>query len=824
MKRYITPLLFLLNFCLMPSLFSQKITGKITGELGQPLSFSSVLIKGTTKGVSANADGLYSIEVAPGSYTLVAQHVGYFPSEIAVTLNDNSTVTINFNLPLQQYNLSDVIVTSGGEDPAYGIIRNAIQKRPQYEHEVKQLQCDVYIKGRLQLQAYPKRFFGQKVALPGLDTMQNQTLFLSETLARWSVQEPDKQKVEVLSTRVSGNSSGYGLSYPQIISFYHNTIKIGSNLNPRGFVSPIADNAMLFYNYKLDGTFTDGNLRINHIRVIPKRKFEPAFAGYINIIDSSWRIYSIDLSVQKDQQMQYLDLLKIEQLYMPVDTIWLVKQQVIYPSFNLFGFEGYGNFVQVYSNFNLQPNFATNFFNNILISYPDSSTKKPKAYWDTIRPLPLEPSEIADYKRKDSLEVIRHRRHYLDSVDRIRNTPKLIPLVLLGQTFIDTKKNTEYFFDAFINTVSYNTVEGANIIFSPNITKRWQSNRRVLFVSPTLRYGFTNRHFNPHLAGSYTFGKQYQTSLYLSGGKRVFQVNNNQPITAYSNALSTLLYRENFMKIYEAPFARLGYAKELKYGITASVYGEYQDRHPLENTTDFSIFKAHGRQFTPNYPQEIVSSDFPRHKATTLSFAVKWQPGSQYIEFPNRIINIGSSYPTFTATFTQGLHKTFGSDVNYNKWTLNVTDSVNLNLAGKLAYNVTLGGFINKQNLFTPDYQHYYGNKSFLVTDYLNTFLLSGFYNLSNTSSFFTEVHAEYHLNGLITNKIPLMRKWNWFFVVGGNGLVFNNRQYAEGYLSIENIFKVFRLDFVQSYNPQGGNTSGIRLSALGLLTNSKED
>ncbi len=161
--------------------------------------------------------------------------------------------------------------------------------------EVQRLQCDVYIKGRLQLQSYPDNMLGQKVELPGLDTAQNQTLFLSETVARWSVDDPAKEKIEVLSTRVSGNSNGYGLSYPQIISFYNNNIKIGENLNPRGFVSPIADNALNFYDYKLDGTFYDNGLLINHVRVIPKRRYEPVFAGYINIVEGSWRIYSVDL-------------------------------------------------------------------------------------------------------------------------------------------------------------------------------------------------------------------------------------------------------------------------------------------------------------------------------------------------------------------------------------------------------------------------------------------------------------------------------------------------------------------------------------------------
>src|SRR5690349_14791845 len=209
-------LLVLLFFLITFAVAAQKITGRITGEIGQPLPFSSVTIKGTTTGVVANAEGIFSIDVKPGKYTLVCQHIGYLSTELTVTVG-NADVNININLPLQQYNLSGVVVHSGSENPAYAIIRKAIQKRPQYEHEIKALQCDVYIKGRLQLRSHPVRFLGQKVELP--DTAQNQTLFLSETIARYSKQEPDKEKVEVLSTRVSGNSNGFGLSFPQIISF-----------------------------------------------------------------------------------------------------------------------------------------------------------------------------------------------------------------------------------------------------------------------------------------------------------------------------------------------------------------------------------------------------------------------------------------------------------------------------------------------------------------------------------------------------------------------------------------------------------------------------
>lgn len=816
----------LLVFCcflITLAVAAQKVTGRITGELGQPLPFSSVTIRGTTTGVVANAEGIFSLDLKPGKYVLVCQHIGYFSTEVTVTM-ENTDITININLPLQQYNLAGVVVHSGGENPAYAIIRKAIQKRPVYEHEIKALQSDVYIKGRLQLRSHPQRFLGQKVQLP--DTAQNQTLFLSETVARYSKQEPDKEKVEVLSTRVSGNSDGFGLSFPQIISFYNNNIQIGENLNPRGFVSPIADNAFDFYDYQLNGTFFDNGLMINHIRVIPKHAYEPTFSGYINIIEDSWRIYSVQLTILKEQQMQLLDTLKIDQQYIPVGKTWMVKQQVIYPSMSLFGFSGYGDFVQVYSNYNLNPDFDKNFFNNVIIKYPDSSNKKPVQYWDTIRPVPLNAIEEEDYRRKDSLETIRQSPAYLDSVDRERNKPKVIPLIITGQTFNHTKDKISYTFDPLINVLNYNTVEGAVIIFSPDINKRWGTGRQSLFISPTLRYGFSNQHFNAHLTGTYNWGKRYANSFYFSGGRRVFQFNNNQPITSLSNTIGSLLFHRNYMKIYEANFGRLALTKGIGNGLTVGAAFEYQDRYPLQNTTNYQLFDwgRKGLQFTPNYPSEIADANIPHHQAASASFNISWQPGAKYIELPSGKINIGSHYPTFGASITQGINGLAGSDVDYTKWTASVTDDVDFKLAGTFNYRVIAGGFLNRKRVFLPDYQYYNANRGVAATEYLNSFQLMPYYTWGNTDKLYIEGHVEYHLNGLLTNKIPLMRRWNWFFVVGGNALYLKDRQYYEYFLGIENILKIFRVNFIQTYEPKGHNTSGITFSAFGLLTNKKED
>src|SRR5690349_13297417 len=95
---------------------AQKIRGHIVGETDQPLSFSSVLIKGSANGVSANENGFYSIDVKPGTYTVVCEHIGYITTEKTVTVGDKN-IQLDFKLPLQQYNLNNVVVTASGEDP-----------------------------------------------------------------------------------------------------------------------------------------------------------------------------------------------------------------------------------------------------------------------------------------------------------------------------------------------------------------------------------------------------------------------------------------------------------------------------------------------------------------------------------------------------------------------------------------------------------------------------------------------------------------------------------------------------------------------------------
>ncbi|MGB8193621.1 MAG: DUF5686 and carboxypeptidase regulatory-like domain-containing protein [Chitinophagaceae bacterium] len=822
--------LLLLSLCTLGAFFyasAGRISGTITDAKANPLPFASILVKGTTIGTTANNEGKYFLQLSPGSYTIVAQYVGYQRQEKTITIGEENAA-LDFQLALLDLSLKEVVVKPGTEDPAYEIIRNAIRKRTYYLNQLDKFQCEVYIKGLLKLRDFPKKFMGQEVDFEDGDTSKKKIIYLSETIASYSVDKPNKTKIEVLSTKVSGQRDGFGLSAPQIVSFYDNILQFGSGLNPRGFISPISENALHYYRYKFEGSFFEEGKEINRIRVIPRRKYEPLFSGYINITEGDWRIHSLQLQLTKQSQMQLLDTLRVEQLYTPYDKdVWVIKTQVIYPAIKMFGFDAHGSFVNVYSKFDVNPAFAKTFFNSTYLKVYEGSNKKPADYWDTIRPVPLLADEVKDYHKKDSLELARKDPHYLDSLDRRTNRITIANVLVTGQSFVKRKRRSNTQIDPLIESVYFNTVEGW--VVSPRATwfKRLDTanTRRSVSFTPSLRYGFSNKHFNAYSIFTYNYGKKYFSSVTVAGGKRVYQFNNANPVSYFTNTYSTLLWERNYAKLYEAWAGRVSFSKGIGDGFTFNAGLRYQDRMPLENTTNFTWRDSKNKTYTPNYPSELVSENFKRHQAVVASVALSWRPGSRYIELPDRKINIGSRYPTFTLNLVKGVHGLLGSDIDYTKWRFGITDGVNLKLGGTFRYNFAVGGFLQKDSVALPDLQHFNGNQVLMRSAYLNSFQLLPYYKYSNKAGFYTEAHVEHHFNGLLTNKIPFFRRLNWHLVGGANAFyIKQNSNYIEGFVGLENILRILRIDFIWGYEYGRPGTAGIRIGVTGITSGGSDD
>lgn len=427
--------LFVLILLPFIQLLAGNVSGIVTDSSGRPLSFASVFVQGQNKGTSTNAEGRYSLSLAPGNYTLVCQYVGYAREEKKITVTPQSELRVDFSLHIQELTLSEVVLGKG-EDPAYEIIRQTIAKRKYYQSQLDRYRCEVYTKGQLRLRGYPKKVLGQKVDFEDGDTSKQKMIYLSETVSVYTADKPNKTKLEVISSKVSGQTGGYGLAAPEFLSFYENNIRIGDGLNPRGFISPIAENALNYYKYKWEGSYTEEGREINHIKVIPRRKFEPLFSGYIDIAEDEWRIHSVKLELTKTSQMEVLDTLKVQQLYRAYDKDrWFVSNQVIYPALKILGFDVYGSFVNVYSDFDPQPAIDKKTFSNTVVRYTDSATKRDEAYWEKTRPVALMEDEARDYQKKDSLEQVRKSPRYKDSIDRKNNKLTPMGVIVFGHSF-----------------------------------------------------------------------------------------------------------------------------------------------------------------------------------------------------------------------------------------------------------------------------------------------------------------------------------------------------------------------------------------------------
>jgi hypothetical protein len=429
--------------------------------------------------------------------------------------------------------------------------------------------------------------------------------------------------------------------------------------------------------------------------------------------------------------------------------------------------------------------------------------------------------EVADFRRKDSLEQLRSDPDYLDSLDRRQNRPTPVGLILNGQTLFSRKSKMEYQYDPLLKSVSFNTVEGWVAQLSGTITKTFDG-RKAVSLTPVLRYGFTNTHVNAFLVGNYRFGKKYMNDLKLSGGKRVFQFNNTNPIPSLMNTISTLFSGYNYMKIYEGWFLSGRYAWGVGGGFTLEAGLNFQHRIPLENTDTLRMWGKDENlsNLTPNYPVEISNQNIETHEALVASFTVKYRPGTKYIELPDRKINLGSRYPLVTLTYARGINKFFGSDIEYDRWRATVQDDINFKIAGELRFNLVAGGFLSKNIVNLPDYQHFDGNRVRLATPYLNSFQLAPYYENSNMEDFFAIAHIEHHFNGLLTNKVPLIKRLNLRLVGGTNAFYVNRKSYYyEFVVGIDNVLKILRFDYAFAFNQDGFFDSGIKIGIKSFST-----
>ncbi len=640
------------------------VKGVISGADGAKLAFANVAVRGAATSTGSNDQGQYALRLPAGRYELVFQYVGYRPRTEAVrVLGGDSATVLNVQLAPEAYSLGEVTVRTSDRDPAYAIIQQAQQWRPYHRREVAAFRARVYSKSLGRILETPGKIMGLFKLGPDI---KPGIFYLSESLSDIAFSQPNVIKERMLSSRVSGDSRGISFNRASAgrgLNFYDNLIKSG--FSERGFVSPIAGSAMLFYQYELVGSTrqADGAL-VHKIRVTPRRRSDPVFTGFIYIVDGSWRIHSVDLNLGKDAQLDYVDGLHIGQLFAPAPgnpNVWVMQSQELRANLSGLGFKGSAYITSVISNYaSVVPTYPAPPVATAPVPAPagapdaparretaadirkrkpdlrglnaqvrrrvkqaqrDSARRDPLAqmprgevqriekganardtsYWAQIRPVPLTLEEQKDYHTKDSTEVIRRSRPYQDSMDRKRNKFEPINLAVGGYTHRNSFKMTSMTVEPVANILQYNTVEGVVANARVEFARR-TDDRRFVTLAPVLRYGFSSRQLNPSVALAWQLDPVVLRQFSLVAGRTVENFDRNSQLTPAINSIYTLLANRNYAKLYRRDGLELAFLSEPVNGLTLRTTASYFDRRELFNTTDRLLVDVADRAFTPNQP------------------------------------------------------------------------------------------------------------------------------------------------------------------------------------------------------------------------------
>ena len=796
------------------------ISGQVLDQQNEPLPFVNIYVEGSTHGVTSNLEGHFTLGIDKNvACSLAFRYVGFKKQTIVIPIGENPS-PLKVILNVENVQLSEVVISANREDPAYEIIREAIKKRKYYFDLVHSFSAKMYMKSNIVLDEIPEKiFFVPKSEMP--DSTDLGLVYLSESVSRYHFEKPDNQKEEMIASKVAGEKTGYSFNRADMImlNFYRNLVNVG--ISERAFISPIANNAMFYYDYKLIESFTDNDDMVHKIQVIPKRKHDNIFSGFIYIVDGVWNIHSLDFMINRQSQIDFTDSIYIRQVHVPVnDSIRMPLSLHIKMYFKVFGFKANTNFIGFFSEYEVNKTFPKNFFNNEVFKVTKESTKRDSVYWEDGRQSVLTDEEVKNYHKGDSMLELRESQVYKDSVNKKDNIFHIKDVLWGGgYTYRNQFKHISYSLNPILKTMfNYNVVEGLNIDINQRFSKNFDNRNNFSFYLST-KYSFTNRnlYFQPRIA--YSFDRIHSQYLRLEGGVNSFQYNESNPISSFINTYYTVLLKENYAKYLEKKFVKLTFGREIMNGLNVASSIEYAKRSPLVNNTDFTVFKFSDKEFTSNNPLDPNDNSpaFTSNKALiwTIDFTIKF--GQKFATYPDHKERFGSKYPIIRMGYKKGINTSF-SESDFDQWYFRVNDKISLKNFGVSDYTVEMGGFFNTSHMYFSDYKHFNGNQTIFIpvegtteisigggsnSDSENKSILfhSLNYYSNSTNGSYIAVNYTHHFNGWIINKIPFLRRSKIQTLAGINFLYTEEKkEYTELYLGFEHIFKMMRIDFVSRY------------------------
>ncbi len=805
-----------------PALQAQKvinISGKvIDAHTKRPLPFVNVVFVGKNIGSITDYKGEYSIETKWASDKLQAQFMGY-QKQIKPVSSERNQV-INFKLTPESFNIKEVKVAAkrlkyrNKGNPAVELIKKVIKNKDINRNESQDFyQYDKDNTVAFALNNIDEKFMKKKafrkyqfifkyVDTSELNGKPYLPVFLKETLSKvYYRKSPKAQKEYVIGTKMTGFPSfidKHGVSSLvdqlfQNIDIYDNTIMLLTDQ----FVSPISIIAPNIYKFRIIDTLDVNGYNCINLAFQPRNKADFAFGGNLYITnDGKYAVIKVKMRVPNGINLNFVNDLQIVQEFKYVNNkVWMLSRNQIIVDFNITknGIGMFGKKTDFYNNyvFNQKQNDSVYSGDENTVVDPEAANRT-NQFWAKNRLLHLSREEKDTYIMMDSIQ----------QVPAFKSAMNIAMLMLEGYwNFgkVDVGPvNTFY---------SFNSVEGLRLRVAARTSLKFSKRFRM---DGNITYGFKDKKY------------KYAASALWSLNKKSLNDRPDQTISVtYQNETNfpgmemLLVNEDNFLLSFKR-----GVADKILYYKLFKI--EYYRNWGNGISTTFDI--KHLEQ-KPGGNWQFNSQDYPLDQliSSDVSATIRFAPNEKYYQSMDYKVPIITRYPIFQLNYIQGFKNIFNSNFSYSKLSVGVFKRLYLGIFGYIDSDVEAGEVFGSKIPYPLLYLHR-ANQTYSYQLYS--------YNMMNFLEFVSDKYAsyygDYHLNGFLFNKIPLIKHLKLRGIVSfkalfgelsdknnpektqglmnfptdaeGNPTTFTlkGKPYMEASVGIGNIFKVFRVDLVR--------------------------
>lgn len=434
-----------------------------------------------------------------------------------------------------------------------------------------------------------------------------------------------------------------------------------------------------------------------------------------------------------------------------------------------------------------------------------SANNRDSTFWESVRPLPLTSYELKTYKYVDSVAIVQKNPDSLKTKKVGKSSPvtSFLGTILMGNTFKLSKKTDLRFHGSLLKT-NYNTVERWNTSLPVSLRTQVDSNLKFS-INPTYNIAFSPFVHDGNVELKLEGGKKFRTyEISIDGGDAIFQFNPENPIDLLmEETWLTLFYEKNYAKFYQKKYLNGRINGQFADRLKGSFEVEWADRTALFNNDKAKSWRKTSRNFTPNNPTnfEVKTSQFLPHKAFMVAANLHWSPFKKYMLRNGKKEVRANAGPTIQMTYRKGFDDILESSVDYDL----IIGQLNLEhefpAGSRLMIETSIGSFLNKNQVYFPDFHHFRGNKTIIILEEpVGNFRNLPYYQHSTADEFF-EFHAFQQFRNLLITQIPEA----WMLGLKEN-LTFSflytptAKDYFEIGYGLDNIYKFFRAEVGASF------------------------